>query len=72
LPATVGQKKEGRRKPLSGGIAFSTRDLPNEQPPRRVAKSHDHLNLSKIAIGDGKYKQLEKANAGSFPLNMEN
>ena len=68
----LGKQEEGRRKPLSGGIAFSTRDLPNEQPPWRVAKSHDHLNLSKIAIGNGKYKQPEKSNAGSFPLNMEN
>jgi hypothetical protein len=72
LPATVGQTREGRRKPLLGGIAFSTPDLPNEQPSRRVAKSHDHLNSSKIAIGDGKYKQLEKSNAGFSPSNMEN
>jgi hypothetical protein len=51
---------------------FQPGDLANQQPLRRAAKSHDHLNLSKIAAADGKYKQPEKSNAGSFPLNLEN
>jgi hypothetical protein len=71
LPAAAGQKEKGRRKPLSGGVAFSTRDLPNEQPLRRAAKSHHHLNLLKFTAGDGKYKQPEKSNAGSFSLNLK-
>jgi hypothetical protein len=47
-----------------GGVGvFRVLDGPNEQPLWRVAKSHDHLNLPKIAARDREYKQPEKSNA---------